>query len=77
VTSPDDWRRSPVWHALDFEIDQPSLFRYSYESNGKTFTAKAVGDLDCDGIEITYELNGEVSGGHPTYRLTEPSLDAD
>lgn len=77
VTSPDDWVKNPVWHALDFEIDQPSLFRYSYESDGKTLTAKAVGDLDCDGIEITYELKCEVTGGRPACQLTEPPVGAD
>jgi hypothetical protein len=79
VTSPDDWVQNPVWHALDFEIDEPSLFRYSYESDGKTFTAKAVGDLDCDGIEITYELNGKIDPAtrNPVITLTEPPVGAD
>jgi type IV pilus assembly protein PilA len=79
VTSLDDWVKNPVWHALDFEIDEPSLFRYSYESDGKTFTAQAVGDLDCDGIEITYRLNGGLDPAthKPTFTLTEPPADAD
>jgi type IV pilus assembly protein PilA len=79
VTSLDDWVKNPVWHALDFEIDEPSLFRYSYESDGKTFTAQAVGDLDCDGIEITYKANGGLDPAthNPTFTLTEPPADAD
>lgn len=79
VTSNDDWVKNPVWHALDFEIDAPTLFRYSYQSDGKTFIAKAVGDLDCDGIEITYELNGKIdpATNTPILTLTEPPAGAD
>ena len=71
-----DWQH-PVWQALDFEIDEPSLFQYSYESDGKTFTAKAIGDLDCDGIMITYQLDGKAENGNPTVTLTEPPVGAD
>jgi hypothetical protein len=67
----------PVWKALDFEIDEPTLFQYSYQSDGKTFTAKAVGDLDCDGIPITYELRGTSDGGNPAVQLTEPPPNSD
>jgi len=68
---PAAWAQ-PVWRALDFSIDRPSLYQYSYESDGKTFTAKAVGDLDCDTIMSTYELRGTVENGEPTVTLTMP-----
>jgi type IV pilus assembly protein PilA len=74
--APGAWQQ-PVWKALDFQIDVPSLFRYSYRSDGKTFTATAVGDLDCDGTEITYELRGTVENGTPVTSLVEPALNAD
>jgi type II secretory pathway pseudopilin PulG len=51
---------TPAWQALDFSIDRPHRFQYSYESDGKTFTARAVGDLDCDGDAVTYELRGVI-----------------
>ena len=54
--------QNPTWQALDFSIDEPHMFRYAYESDGKTFTAKAVGDLDCDGTEVTYTLTGTAEG---------------
>ena len=76
LSTPDTWKQ-PVWQALDFQIDEPSLFQYSYESDGKTFTAKAVGDLDCDGVMITYELRGTSDGGAPRTMLTEPAPNAD
>lgn len=72
VTTAADWKQ-PAWQALDFEIDEPSLYRYSYTSDGKTFTAKAVGDLDCDGVEATYELLGVSLNGNPTVSLTRPA----
>jgi hypothetical protein len=72
-----DWQQA-TWQALDFQIDEPTLFQYSYHSDGKTFTAQAVGDLDCDGTFITYTLTGTVdSTGNPSVSLSEPPADAD
>ncbi len=76
VTTSETWQH-PVWKALDFEIDEPTLFQYSYQSDGKTFTAKAVGDLDCDGTTITYELHGTSEGGNPAVTLIEPPPNSD
>jgi Tfp pilus assembly protein PilE len=70
--------QNPVWQTLDFSIDDPHFFRYSYESNGKTVTGTAVGDLDCDGIEVTWLLNGSVDAqGNPTLTITEPPPNTD
>ena len=71
------WASDPVWSALDFSIDEPTLFRYSYDSDGKTFKATAVGDLDCDGTVITYTLTGTAKDGNPETRLEEPAPNAD
>jgi hypothetical protein len=70
---------SPVWTALDFQIDEPTLYQYSYRgsADGQSFVAQAVGDLDCDGIFITYELAGRVANGVPSVTLTEPPPNAD
>ena len=70
------WQREP-WRTLDFELTEPSLFRYHYASDGRTFTATATGDLDCDGVEIVYTLTGEVDHDQPRVRLTEPPPSAD
>src|SRR5260221_136399 len=41
--------QDPVWTAMEFAVDEPGRYRYSYESaDGKSFTALAVGDADCD-----------------------------
>lgn len=52
----------PAWQQLDFSIDTPHQLQYSYESDGQTFTGRAVGDLDCDGSAVTYELRGVIGG---------------
>lgn len=60
-----DWA-NPVWQALELQIDEPFRFQYSYESDGKTFTATAVGDLACDGKLTTHTATGTVTAdGNP------------
>ena len=71
VSSPATWSTSTVWTLLDFQIDEPALFRYSYDSDGRTFRATAVGDLDCDGETITFTAQGENVNGEPVVTLTE------
>ncbi|HEX4419935.1 MAG TPA: prepilin-type N-terminal cleavage/methylation domain-containing protein [Kofleriaceae bacterium] len=66
-----------AWKTLDFQIDEPSLFYYDYTGTATTFTAKATGDLDCDTIEIIYQLDGTAVGGNPAVTLTEPPPNSD
>ena len=68
---------NPVWMALDFRIDEDSLFYYDYNGSATAYTAMATGDLDCDGTEVTYVLNGTAANGEPAYTLTEPPASAD
>ena len=70
-------RHLPVWQALDFVLDQPELYRYSYASDGTSFNATAVGDLDCDGIAITYTLSGTSDHGTLKTSLTKPPPNSD
>ena len=46
-------------------MDEPHYYMYTYEASGldnnAVFTARAVGDLDCDGVYSTFELVGRVS----------------
>lgn len=66
-----------TWQALNFAVDDPFLFRYGYDSAGvqalSTFTARANGDLNCDGTESTFErigkiVDGNINGGAGIYR---------
>ncbi|MBA3461735.1 MAG: hypothetical protein H0T46_17355 [Deltaproteobacteria bacterium] len=66
-----------AWTKLDFQIDEPTLFQYSYKSDGKTLDAEAIGDLDCDGTSITYKLHLEADQGNPTAAITEPAPNTD
>ena len=68
------WAQDPTWKALDFHIDEDNLFIYNYSSaDGKTFTATATGDLDCDTTEIVYTKTGTSDNGNPAVHLDEPT----
>lgn len=71
--SSSDWVGVPTWDALMFEMTASHLFQYAYDGDGKTFEARAVGDLDCDGQTVTYVLRGRVVNGNPSYELMKPS----
>lgn len=71
------WSATP-WPDLDFAVEQHHYFQYSYTStDGKAFTATAVGDLDCDGHRITYTLTGEPVDGDYKIVLLEPDPNDD
>jgi type II secretory pathway pseudopilin PulG len=69
---PEFWA-DPTWQALDFQIDDPHYFRYQYTGTATRYKAIAVGDLDCDGTEVTYTLEGSSDNGIPTAKLTFPT----
>ena len=71
-----DWATAP-WQALDFQLDEPFYFQYQYTGTGTAYTALAVGDLDCDGVNITYTLTGAVANGNPTSSLNKPAVNTD
>ena len=71
------WAGDSTWKALDFQIDEPNLFYYTYTGLAASFTALAIGDLDCDTIEITYTLTGTAVGGNPAVALSEPGVNDD
>jgi len=74
---PASFAADTVWRALDFQIDEDSLFYYDYTGAAATFTAKATGDLDCDNTEIVYTLSGTATNGNPAVLLTEPAPNSD
>jgi type IV pilus assembly protein PilA len=72
-----DWAVAS-WQAIDFQLDEPFYFQYSYTGTGGTaYVATAVGDLDCDSTTITYTLTGAVSNGNPTSSLNKPAVNTD
>ena len=67
VYNPTDWASSwnfESWVDLNFQIDVPFYYSYSFISRGNganaTFTARAEGDLDCDNYISLYEITGHV-----------------
>lgn len=76
--TPSSWL-TPAWQALDFEMSTPHFFRYSYtpSADGTSFIATAVGDLDCDNVQITYTLRGSVRDGAPYTEIIEPPPNSD
>ena len=75
VPRPEDWQQ-PGWRELDFAVEGPHRYRYEFVSQGEgpdaIFTARVLGDLDCDGVLSTFERSGYidergdiVTGGGP------------
>lgn len=62
------WQQEP-WQSLRFSVDDPHHYAYSYQSDGTGFTARAYGDLDCDGTFSTFEIT---STGGATPPVNEP-----
>jgi hypothetical protein len=76
LAEPEEWATGP-WHALGFHPSEPKLFQYSYQSDGKTAEIDAIGDLDCDGIAITYRLKASGDHGMPHIAIEEPPPNTD
>ena len=60
-----------TWQALNFSVDDPFYYQYTYESTGSLntgvtskFTARASGNLDCDSVLSTFERIGTVDSSN-------------
>ena len=57
---------NPSWQALNFALSDPHYYSYQYVSSGVNtsakFTARAIGDLNCNGTFSTFERVGTVDG---------------
>lgn len=60
----DAWD-SPVWHALNFSVDDPHYYWYWYETVGQDrdarFTARSMGNLNCNAAYSTFERVGGIN----------------
>jgi hypothetical protein len=60
AVDPNAWG-DPIWKALEFEMVEQHNYRYTFESNGTSFTATAIGNLDCDNDFVTYTATGLIT----------------
>jgi hypothetical protein len=66
-----------VWSALKFHIDEPVSLRFTYESDGKTVTATAINDYDCDEVTVPLTLTIRVEDGVTKSMMIEGDRRAD
>ena len=56
------------WQSLQFAVSKPFLYRYTFETQGTGraafFSARAEGDLDCDGLNSLFEQTGLVDANN-------------
>lgn len=68
------FKADPGWSALEFSIDEPGQYGYSYVSiSGSEFDALAYGDVDCDNTPAVFRLQGRVINGNPNMNLVLPA----
>jgi len=57
---------SPTWQALNFSLSDPHYYAFEYvalgTNTGAQFTARAIGDLNCNSTFSTFERVGTVDG---------------
>jgi hypothetical protein len=58
-----------LWNDLDFAVNVPSHFQFTYAGTATEFTATAVGDQKCDGHVETITAHGTSLNGMPTSEL--------
>jgi len=64
--------QTPTWEALSFSMPDAHYYRYEFLSTGTNvdanFTARAYGDLDCNGVRSTFEIYGRINEqGEPSH----------
>jgi type II secretory pathway pseudopilin PulG len=65
--TPADWAAEP-WRSLHFQVAEPHHYQWRYSSDGKTMTAEARGDLDCDGTYSSFKAEGVIAEGGMSFR---------
>lgn len=73
---PDD-KQWAEWKAIGFLMDEPYRYSYQLDADATGFTARAIGDLDCDGTYSTFEMaatiaaDGSLEGAAGVYKNHE------
>ena len=74
--TPSLFRADSVWGAMGFAVGEPALYNYQFNGTSATaFTAKATGDVDCDGTLATFTLTGTLdAAGNPSTLTIRPAV---
>ena len=72
--TPAAFNDSAGWSHLEFSVDEPNIYNYTYTPSGGTaFSALGVGDADCDGKLATFTMLGTTTGqGNAAVSLVPP-----
>jgi type IV pilus assembly protein PilA len=61
------FQAEPGWQDMEFSVDEPSQYFYSYKGGSDLATAFAIGDLDCDTRESTWVLTLQATTNGSAY----------
>jgi prepilin-type N-terminal cleavage/methylation domain-containing protein len=75
ATPKTDWFLDPGWKELEFFIDEPGHFQYDWQVVAPIGTARAIGDLNCDGVNGFLITQMEILSGTNVIETTTVSLD--
>ena len=74
TAAPDSFKTDAGWAALEFSMDEPSQYQYSFVGGATAATGLAIGDIDCDAVDATYTMSlTKTSAGNPQMNLTPPA----
>ena len=68
MPSQAQWQ-DPTWVGLGFSLDDPHYYQYEFISNANEFTARAIGNLDCDADFSTFGMIGRVDSINGVFGL--------
>ncbi|MBL8605246.1 MAG: prepilin-type N-terminal cleavage/methylation domain-containing protein [Myxococcales bacterium] len=63
TANPAYWTAEANWSAIGFSLDGPHYYQYVSPGNTGAFTVQAIGNIDGDGINSTFQRVGTVVGG--------------
>ncbi|HEX4452571.1 MAG TPA: prepilin-type N-terminal cleavage/methylation domain-containing protein [Kofleriaceae bacterium] len=71
---PDAFKADAGFLALEFSVDEPSQYQYTYSGSLTTPVAIALGDVDCDSTSATWSLQIlKTTAGNPQVNLIPPA----
>jgi type IV pilus assembly protein PilA len=63
-----EWQ-DPTWLGLGFSVDDMHYYQYEFVSSANEFTARAIGNLDCDSVFSSFGMVGRVDPANGVFGL--------